>query len=113
MDPRQDFFPRQRGPLPEGDHAVRVDRIPAVQEDDLVAFHDRAHGQQGRQVEHEVGATVDQRDLARLERPEDPIEGRHQGRKGRTRLDADLRDDDGFRGEGDGNPPRDSMEMAI
>jgi len=78
-----------------------------------VAFHDRAHGQEGREVEHEVGAAVDQRDLARLERSEDPVEGGHQGREGRTRLDADLRDDDGFRGQRDGNPPRDSMEMAI
>src|SRR3989442_13490673 len=105
MDPRQDLLSRHRGPLPEGDHAVRVHRVPAVEEDDFVALHDRAHGQQGRQMEHEVGAAVDQRDLARLERPEDPVEGGHQGREGRTRLDADLRDDDGFRGERDGNLP--------
>src|SRR3989475_10194238 len=105
MAPRQDLPPRQRGPFPEGDNAVRVHRVPAVEEDDLVALHDRTHGQQGRQMEHEVGAAVDQRDLARLERPEDPIEGGHEGREGRTRLDADLRDDDGFRGEGDGILP--------
>src|SRR2546425_3495233 len=101
MDPRQDFLPRQSDPLPEGDHAVRVHRVPAVEEDDLVALHDGAHRQEGRQVEHEVGAAVDQGDLARLERPEDPIEGGHEGREGRTRLDADLRDEDGVRDEGD------------
>src|SRR3989454_11618869 len=101
MDPRQDFLPRQGDPLPEGDHAVRVHGVPAVEEDDLVALHDCAHGQEGRQVEHEVGAAVDQRDLARLEGTEDPIEGRHEGREGRARLDADLRDEDGVRGEGD------------
>src|SRR3989454_4284158 len=113
VDPRQDFLSRQGDPLPEGDHAVRVHGIPAVEEDDLVALHDRADGQEGRQVEHEVGAAVDQRDLARLERTEDPIEGRHEGREARTGLDADLRDDDGFRGERDGNLPLDSMAMAI
>src|SRR6266568_4813928 len=95
MDPRQDLLARHRGPLSEGDHAVRVHRVPAVEEDDLVALHDRAHGQQGRQVIYEVGAAVDQRDLARLEGPEDSVEGGHEGREGRTRLDADLRDDDG------------------
>src|SRR5947208_2653117 len=71
----QDLLPREPGPLPEGDHAVRVHRIPAVEEDDLVTFHDRAHAEEGRQVEHEVGAAVDQGDLARVEGPEDPVQG--------------------------------------
>src|SRR2546426_1918692 len=106
MDPRQDLLSRHRGPLPEGTIAVRFHRVPTVEKDALVAFHARAHGQQGRQMEHEVGAAVDQRDLARLERPEDPVEGGHERREGRTRLDADLRDDDGFRGERDGTSPR-------
>jgi hypothetical protein len=85
---------------------MRVHRVPAIEEDDLVALHDRAHGQQGRQMEHEVGAAVDQRDFARLERPEDSVEGGNERREGRTRLDADLRNDDGFGGERDESSPR-------
>src|SRR5213592_5011557 len=49
VHPGQDLLPREPGPLPEGDHAVRVHRIPAVEEDDLVTFHDRAHAEEGRQ----------------------------------------------------------------
>src|SRR5436853_6765359 len=78
--------------LHEVDHAVRVHRIPAVEEDDLVTFHDRAHAEEGRQVEHEVGAAVDQGDLARVEGPEDPVQGGHGGREGGPRDGPELRD---------------------
>src|SRR6266566_1504075 len=92
VHPGQNLLPREPGPLPEGDHAVRVHRIPAVEEDDLVTFHDRAHAEEGRQVEHEVGAAVDQGDLARVEGPEDPVQGGHGGREGGPRDRPELRD---------------------
>jgi len=66
-----------------------------------VALHDRADAEEGREVEHEVGAAVDQGDLAPLERTEDPVQGGNEGREGRTRLGAGLRDDDGLRDERD------------
>src|SRR5436309_915682 len=103
----QDLLPREPGPLPEGDHAVRVHGIPAIEEDDLVAFHDRAHAEEGRQVEHEVGAAVDQGDLARIEGPEDPVQGGHEGREGGPRDRPELRDRDhgGLDDERDGVLP--------
>src|SRR6266540_6304791 len=101
----QDLVPRHPDALPEGHHPVRVHGIPAVEEDDLVAFHDRADAQEGREVEHEVGAAVDQGDLAPLEWPEDPVQGGHEGREGRTRLEAGLRRDEGLGDEGDGILP--------
>src|SRR5437870_11464511 len=69
MHPGQDLLPREPGPLPEGDHAVRVHGVPAIEEDDLVAFQDGAHEEEGRQVEHEVGTAVDQGDLAASKEP--------------------------------------------
>src|SRR6266540_367148 len=101
----QDLVPRHPDALPEGHHPVRVHGIPAVEEDDLVAFHDRADAQEGREVEHEVGAAVDQGDLAPLEWTEDPVQGGHEGREGRTRLEAGLRRDEGLGDEGDGILP--------
>src|SRR5436309_15085279 len=92
VHPGQDLLPREPGPLPEGDHAVRVHGIPAIEEDDLVAFHDRAHAEEGRQVEHEVGAAVDQGDLARVEGPEEPVQGGHGGREGGPRDGTELRE---------------------
>lgn len=105
VHPGQDLFSGQPGPLPEGDHAVRIDGVPAVEEDDLMAFHDRAHGQEGREVEHEIGTAVDQRDLARLEGAEDSVQGGHGGDEGRTRFDAGFRDDEGLGDERDGYLP--------
>src|SRR6266511_5607995 len=65
----QDLVPRQPDAFPEGHHPVRVHGVPAVEEDDLVAFHDRADAEEGREVEHEVGAAVDQVILPRSNGP--------------------------------------------
>src|SRR6266487_1130324 len=97
----QDFLPRQPDALPDRDHPMRVHGVPAVEEDDLVALHDRADAEEGREVEHEVGAAVDEGDLAPLERTEDPVQGGNEGREGRTRGDASLRHDDALCGERD------------
>jgi len=78
-----------------------------------VAFHDRADAEEGREVEHEVGAAVGQGDLAPLERTEDPVQGGHEGREGRTGLEAGLRDDDGLRDERDRESSPDSMGMTV
>src|SRR6266511_1057237 len=45
----QDLVPRQPDAFPEGHHPVRVHGVPAVEEDDLVAFHDRADAEEGRE----------------------------------------------------------------
>src|SRR5207253_1180931 len=81
--------------------------FPAIEEDDLVAFHDRAHAEEGRQVEHEVGTAVDQGDLARVEGPEDPVQGGHGGREGGPRDRPEFRDRDhgGLDDERDGILP--------
>src|SRR6266511_5446984 len=97
----QDLVPHQPDALPEGHHPVRVHGVPAVEEDDFVALHDRADAEEGGEVEHEVRAAVDQGDLAPLERTQDAVQGRHEGRQGRTRLKAGLRCDEGLGDEGD------------
>src|SRR5205807_1111260 len=51
-----------------------------------------AHAEEGRQMEDEVRAAVDQGDLARVERAEDPVQGRHGSREGGPRNGLEFRD---------------------